>query len=264
MSKSLLIDEKSSGLEFRGPIAIVGGGTVDLAILQALAGRGVVLIGTEGGGDSIGAAGLMPAAIIGDLDSLRERDEWEKKTKVIQIAEQVTTDFQKCLYSTIAPVTLLVGMTGKRLDHSLTALSLVLRYAPTRRLILVDEVDVALAVVGSFNISSSLKERVSIHPLLPIVFRNSSGLRYPLDGLLLEPGGATGTSNEATAATVCIVPEGMTPWLLILGKERLWDLVEAASARSTGNACEAPHTCGRFGVEGQLPVAGPSSQTRPF
>lgn len=214
---------------FDGPMAIVGGGAVDPALLVELAGRGVALVGADGGADAIGDAGLMPAAIIGDLDSLADRTVWEERTRVIHIPEQITTDFQKALYSTSAPVTLALGMTGKRLDHTLAALSAVLQYAPTRRLLLVDEVDVALAVVGSISFAAGPRERVSIHPLLPIRFLHSTGLFYPMDGLLLEPGGLIGTSNEGTGGPVEVVPYDDTPWLLILGKERLWDLMAAQS-----------------------------------
>jgi thiamine pyrophosphokinase len=215
---------------FDGPMAIVGGGAVDPALLAELADRGVVLVGADGGADAIGDAGLVPAAIIGDLDSLRDRAGWEKRTRVIHIPEQITTDFQKAIYSTWAPVTLALGMTGKRLDHTLAALSAVLQYAPSRKLLLVDEVDVALAVVGPISFEAGVSERVSIHPLLPIRFAHSSGLYYPMDGLLLEPGGLIGTSNEGTGGSVEIVPDDDSPWLLILGKERLWDLVVASES----------------------------------
>lgn len=215
-------------LVFGRPLAIVGGGTVDTALLRTLAARGIALVGADGGGDAIGAADLVPDAIIGDLDSLADRAGWEERTRVIHIPEQITTDFQKALYSTSAPVTLALGMTGKRLDHTLAALSAVLQYAPTRKLLLVDEVDVALAVSGSIAFDAAPKERVSIHPLVPIHFHRSSGLFYPMDGLFLEPGGLIGTSNEGTGGRVIIEPEDDTPWLLILGKERLWDLIEEA------------------------------------
>ncbi|WP_332699949.1 thiamine diphosphokinase [Devosia sp.] len=215
---------------FDRPMAIVGGGAVDPALLVELAARGVALVGADGGADAIGDAGLLPAAIIGDLDSLADRSEWEARTRVIHIPEQLTTDFQKSLYSTRAPVTLALGMTGKRLDHTLAALSAVLEYAPTRKLLLVDEVDVALAVVGPIAFEAVERERVSIHPLLPISFSHSTGLFYPMDGLTLEPGGLIGTSNEGTGGRVEVVPVDDTPWLLILGKERLWDLIEASQS----------------------------------
>ncbi|WP_178371391.1 thiamine diphosphokinase [Devosia limi] len=215
---------------FEGPIAIVGGGAVEPQLLAALAARGVALVGADGGGDVIGAAGLVPAAIIGDLDSLADRAGWEARTRVVHLAEQATTDFQKVLYSTRAPVTLALGMTGKRLDHTLAALSAVLEYAPSRRLLLVDEVDVAFAAVGAFAFDAAAGERVSLHPLEPIDFSGSTGLDYPLDGLHLAPGGMLGTSNAAIGGRVEIVPAAASmgvPWLLILDKGRLWDLMAA-------------------------------------
>lgn len=209
-----------------GPLAIVGGGAVDAHLLRELAERGVMLVGADGGGDAIGDAGLLPAAIIGDLDSLRDRAGWEKRTRVIHLREQVTTDFEKALRTTAAPVTLALGMTGKRLDHTLAALSAVLQFAPTRTLLLVDEVDVAMAVVGPIRFTAQKGERVSIHPLVQVRFASSTGLLYPLDGLHLQPGGLLGTSNQADGGTVEITPTDQTPWLLILGKDRLWDLVD--------------------------------------
>ena len=212
-------------LVFSRPLAIVGGGTADPALLRELAARGVALVGADGGADSIAAAGLMPEAIIGDLDSLADPDAWAGRTRILHLDEQITTDFQKALYSTRAPVTLALGMTGRRLDHTLAALSAVRQVAHERRVMLVDEVDLALAISGPFVFESAPGERVSIHPLAPIRFRRSLGLRYPLDALLLEPAGRLGTSNEGTGGTVEIVPEDATPWLLILDRRRLWDLM---------------------------------------
>jgi thiamine pyrophosphokinase len=225
------VQSPSPLLHFDGPLAIVGGGSVDPALLHDLATRGVALVGADGGGDSIGAAGLVPAAIIGDLDSLDDRAQWERRTRVIELDEQLTTDFQKALYSTTAPVTLALGMTGKRLDHTLAALSALLQVGRDRRVILVDEVDAALAVSGSFAFEAKAGERISIHPLLPTPFERSTGLLYPLDGLVLDPAGRLGTSNAALGGAVEIVSADATPWLLILGRERLWDLVEACLER---------------------------------
>src|SRR5690606_23991497 len=190
-----------------------------------LAAHGVILVGADGGGDAIADAGLMPQAIIGDLDSLADPQSWAGRTTLLRIEEQETTEFQKALYSTRAPLTLALGMTGKRLDHTLAALSALHEVAPRRRVILVDEVDMALAVCGPLAFAAAAGERISIHPLAPIGFTRSEGLLYPLDGLVLDPVGRLGTSNAGTGGPVKIVPADATPWLLILGRERLWDLM---------------------------------------
>lgn len=211
---------------FEGPLAIVGGGVVDPALLVELDRRGVALVGADGGGDAIGDAGLVPAAIIGDLDSLSSRTGWEQRTRVIHLAEQETTDFEKALYSTAAPLTLALGMTGKRLDHTLSALNAMQKFAPRRHLLLVDEVDVALAVIGPFSFEAAKGERVSIYPLAEVSFTHSERLLYPLDGLTLAPGGRLGTSNEGLGGRVEIVPADDTPWLLILDKSHLPALID--------------------------------------
>jgi thiamine pyrophosphokinase len=218
---------KTALLNYETPIAIVGGGSVEPALLRELAARNVVLVAADGGADSLDAAGLTPKAIIGDLDSLTDREGWEKRTQVLHIPEQITTDFQKALYTTSAPVTLALGMTGKRLDHTLAALSALHEVATRRRVILVDEVDVALAISGPFAFDAAPKERISVHPFVPIVFERTAGLFYPMNDLLLDPAGRLGTSNEGTGGRVEIVPKDATPYLLILGRERLWDLVDA-------------------------------------
>jgi hypothetical protein len=72
-----------------------------------------------------------------------------------------------------------------------------------------------------------------MHPLEPVRFKRSAGLRYALDGLTLAPGVLTGVSNEGTGGTFTAEPvqaeEGA--WLLILDKSRLWDLVAALGDR---------------------------------
>ena len=248
MQSPLPHDNRAVPLVFDRPLAIVGGGSVDPVLLQELAARHVALVAADGGADIVAAAGLVPEAIIGDLDSLSDRAGWESRTRVIHIAEQITTDFQKALYSTSAPVTLALGMTGKRLDHTLVALSALHEVAHERRVILVDEVDVALSVSGPFSFAAAAGERISVHPLVPIRFLHSAGLQYKLDDLLLDPVGRLGMSNAGTGELVEILPADATPWLLILGRERLWDLVAAAQ----GDEALSP-----LPLEGRVAPLGP-------
>lgn len=222
-------DRTETGLPlvFDGLLVIVGGGAVDVPLLQRLAAEGARLVGADSGGDAIMAAGLVPDAIIGDLDSISDPEGWPEATRVVRIAEQITTDFEKCLYSTQAPVTIALGMTGRRFDHTLSAISAATRFARERRIILSDEHDVALAVSGAFAFRLPRGERVSVYPLAPIDFVRSEGLLYPLDGLHLEQGGLIGTSNQALTESIGIEPEDDTPWLLIVEKSHLPALLEA-------------------------------------
>jgi thiamine pyrophosphokinase len=161
-----------------------------------------------------------------DLDSLAVPTGWAGRTRLIRIAEQQTTDFEKVLYSTRAPVTVALGMTGGRFDHTLAALDVVARHARERHIVLVDATDLAFAARGAVRLALEPGERVSVHPLGRVRFARSEGLLYPLDGLEFAPGEGTGTSNAATEDAVVIEPEpGQGPWLLILRREHLGQVI---------------------------------------
>ncbi len=214
---------------FEDLLVVVGGGQVDPALMSELYASGGHLVAADGGADQIVAAGLKPEMIIGDFDSLKDPFGWLGKTRLMQIKEQETTDFEKVLYSTRAPLTVALGMTGRRFDHTLAALDVVTRYATRRKLILVDEEDVAVALTEAFSFTVAPAERVSIHPLAPVNFWRSDGLKYPLDAVKLAPGLRTGTSNEALDGPFTIVPEeGIhAPYLLILPRHHLMGLIDA-------------------------------------
>lgn len=219
-------------LRFDGFLVIVGGGAVDYELLRELYVAGGHLVGADGGADHIVAAGLVPEAIIGDLDSLSAPDAWLGRTYLVRLPEQETTDFEKALYSTEAPLTIAMGMTGGRFDHTLAALDAVSKHAIDRTIILVDAVDIAMALTGPIAFSVPPGERVSVYPLAPIRFRRSTGLVYPLDGLRLAQGERIGTSNAAIGGPFRIEPEGRKkPWLLILDRRHLFGLAAAAASR---------------------------------
>ncbi|MDC9825191.1 thiamine diphosphokinase [Devosia sp. ZB163] len=208
-------------------LVVVGGGTVDNDLIQELYASGGHLVGADGGADQIVAAGLKPELIVGDFDSLKNPHSWLGKTRLMQISEQMTTDFEKALYSTRAPVTVALGMTGRRFDHTLAALDAVAKYAHRRRIVLVDEQDIALGLTETFSFKVEPGERVSLHPLMPVTFWRSDGLKYPLDAVKLAPGVRTGTSNEALSGPFTVVPEeGVhAPYLLILPRKYLASLI---------------------------------------
>lgn len=215
-------------LSFDRLLVIVGGGSFDLTLLASLSAGGAALVGADGGGDAIAEAGLIPDAIVGDFDSLADPDDWEPETRLVHIAEQETTDFEKALYSTRAPLTLALGMTGKRFDHTLAALSAVTRFGADRRIMLRDEYDLALSLSGTFSFYAEKGERVSIHPLASVRFARSKGLLYPLDGLTLAPGERIGTSNQALGGEISIEaePESRGPWLIILDGKHLNRMID--------------------------------------
>lgn len=216
-------DLRKTFLDVNGLLVIVGGGVVDLALLKQLHEQGATVIGADGGANVFAELGIVPAAIIGDMDSLKNRADWETKTQVLEIFEQETTDFEKCLYSVMAPQTICLGMSGKRLDHTLAALDIMLAYSDARELVMVSETDLILVANGYFAFEVEQGARVSVHTIWPVLFAASKGLEYPLDGLELAPGKRLGTSNRAVGGVFEVLPEGgqIAPYLVIVEKKYL-------------------------------------------
>ncbi|MGI9393669.1 MAG: thiamine diphosphokinase [Boseongicola sp.] len=154
------------------------------------------LVAADGGADFALAVGLRPIAVIGDLDSLSDVAKAEiDPSCIIQVSEQDTTDFEKCLARIDAPFALAVGFSSGRLDHTLAAISALVGNGgpPT---VLVGEDDIAFAVPYRIEIDLSPGTRVSLFPLAEVT-GSSSGLAWPIDGLQFRPDGRIGTSNHA-------------------------------------------------------------------
>ncbi|WP_424983746.1 thiamine diphosphokinase [Maritalea sp. S77] len=215
-------------LSFDTPIVILGGGFVDVAALLDLAARGYPVIAADGAAAVALAANVPLAAIIGDMDSYVDDPNLPTSTLVVELSEQITTDFEKCLYKTDAPLYICLGMIGKRFDHSLAALHAAQKYGRRKNMILMDETDVIAVVSGTVSFEVPPETRISVYPLSPIKMASSEGLYYPLDDLTLAQGELIGTSNCANDTQVKIVPavEQNAPYLLILPNKHLNALIE--------------------------------------
>jgi thiamine pyrophosphokinase len=211
------------------PALLVGGASFDARLAEKLVGRGFALIAADGAADELALVGLTPEFIIGDMDSIADAGAFAGRSRVIRLEEQETTDLEKCLYATQAPLYVGLGLTGQRFDHTLAALHAATKYVRDKKLILVDTHDIAVALSGRFAFEAAAGERVSIYPLAPIRFAASKGLAYPLDGLELAPGVRIGTSNMAIGegpVEIEPVPGADAPWLLIVANSNLDQMIE--------------------------------------
>jgi thiamine pyrophosphokinase len=158
----------------------------------------------DGGANVAHALGLRPDIIVGDFDSISREAESAFTSQGVELRRmlrQDDTDFEKALIllreQGVRRVVVL-GVTGKLLDHTLGNISILHRYLPLMRLVLFDphyRIDV-LREGGSFR--SRAGDRVSIVPLPVAAHVSYSGLRYPLDGETLTFGDREGTCNEAS------------------------------------------------------------------
>ena len=185
-------------LRFDRPVTLVGGGALDGAMLAEARALAPGLVAADGAADWLLGQGIRPDAVIGDMDSIRSPDRMPEATRVVHLAEQDSTDFEKCLYATEAPFYLAVGFTGRRVDHMLAVFNAMLRLADKRVVLLGEEEVMALAPPGRvLALCTGAGARVSIFPLAEVTGIRSVGLEWPVAGLTMAPGGRIGTSNRA-------------------------------------------------------------------
>lgn len=199
------------------PVTLIGGGdvlAVDAAAAVALA---PVVMAADGGADTALALGLMPDAVVGDFDSIGDAARAAiPAERLHRIAEQDSTDFDKCLRNIDAPFVLALGFAAPRMDHALAVLSTLCR-RPHPSCVVVGAADVVFAAPSRLALDLPAGARLSLMPFGRVT-GTSEGLRWPIDGVELAPAERVGTSNEVTGP-VRLALDG--PCLVILPKEHL-------------------------------------------
>ena len=224
------MNKKSDTLEYDRPVILVGPADVDFDLFQMMSDNGYAIIAADGGANRLFNNNIMPDAIIGDLDSLENRENFGSDTKIIHFKEQETTDFEKCLYCVNAPVFLAMGFTGRRLDHTLANTNTITKFHKTKNVLLIASDDVSFVCHGIFSSPVATQITVSVFPLMPIRFSHSEGLMFELDDLNMEIGQFAGTSNHTIGHEYSIIPTHAhkdTPYLVTLSGEKLYELVNS-------------------------------------
>jgi len=186
------------------PLTLVGGGPVDPDQLDAALALAPEAVAADGGGDVRLPGGLRFRAVIGDMDSLADPERLRAAGVPLHpIAEQDSTDLEKCLRSVAAPLLIGLGFLGGRIDHHLAAMTALVRFAG-KPVVLVGGDDLCFLCPPDFAMCLPPRTRVSLYPMGPVTGLVSEGLRWPVAGLKFDPMGRIGTSNEATGGPVRI------------------------------------------------------------
>lgn len=218
---------KPGFVAFREKVTLVGGGELSRASVSECITYAPNLVACDGAAARVLDWGLVPDRVVGDLDSLDDatRARLDPAT-VLEIPEQESTDFEKALRSTEAPLILGAGFMGGRLDHELACYNALVRY-PERRCILVGEEDICFHAPANLALALPEGMRVSLFPMAEVTV-TAAGLEWPLDALTLAPWGRVGTSNRAIAERVEIASD-RAGLLVILPRAALGAAVEAMS-----------------------------------
>lgn len=194
------------------PVTLIGGADVaDDALDRALR-RAPVVVAADGGADAALARGLIPQAVIGDFDSISADARAALPAATLhRVAEQDSTDFDKCLGRIAAPLVIGVGFSGARLDHQMAVCNALVRRAGQRCILLGDD-DLVFLAPPSLCLPLTPGCRVSLFPMAAVE-GVSDGLHWPIGGLVLSPDGMVGTSNRATGPVQLTVT---APKLLVI------------------------------------------------
>jgi thiamine pyrophosphokinase len=142
-----------------------------------------VIVCCDGSAESLLDKGMIPDAIVGDMDSLSD-DLAERFADRIFIDEnQETNDLTKAVswchesgYDDIV----IVGATGKREDHTIGNISLLAEYSEYVNVKMVTDTGIFLPFHKSCKVESFPGQQVSVFSINPETEITSAGLRFPL------------------------------------------------------------------------------------
>jgi thiamine pyrophosphokinase len=167
------------------------------------------IICADGGANSAYKLGIKPNFIIGDFDSISTKtiNHFKNVVKFIRYARQNDTDVEKCLKFAIKnnyKETVLLGVTGDRLDHTICNLGIVKKFYKKIKINLVAENSFLIATNNLIKLKSIIGETISIYGFDNKTKITSIGLKYKLKNTALPFGVKESTSNVSTNEDVNI------------------------------------------------------------
>lgn len=172
--------------------------------------RNMVIISCDGASEFLRKNKVTPNYIIGDLDSITPKTLTYYKTKKVAIKKAVNqdkNDFEKALdlamqkkFKNIS----IIGLTGKRFDHSINNISILKRYSRKANIRVYDENFVMMIISKAAELHCKVGDVVSLIPLPEAKGITTHGLKYPLRNGSLVFGKREGALNQAVEENVKI------------------------------------------------------------
>lgn len=175
-------------------------------LLSPLLKKKPLIVCADGGANKVRPFGIIPDAIIGDLDSITQKTRlYFSSVPIIRMTDQNSTDLEKVLeYLLVNSVTsaTIVGATGDRPDHTMSNFSILLKYHRKIALQFFDERCTVEVVQKKVRFTAEIGQQISLVPMGRCGGITTKGLKYPLKNETLELGVREGSSNEASASSV--------------------------------------------------------------
>ncbi len=193
---------------------IIANGTIrDYDFSKKIAEEADFIICADGGAKHLIRMGIMPDLVIGDLDSIQERDRAFFLGRGVEFrkfpARKDETDTELAVETAIAEgpdEIVLLGTSGTRLDHTLASaflLKKILDAGIEGRM--VDEHNTLHLIDRRIDLSGKIGDNLSIIPLsLTAEGICLHGVEYPLDKAVIALGSSLGISNRFSQEKVSI------------------------------------------------------------
>ena len=184
------------------PALLIANGDVDVDLLNELLEWSPFVLCCDGAAHFIHSLGIKIDGIIGDFDSVEGLDEIiqaQQPVKVMHLPDQNSTDLEKGIEYLINDGHFnvnILGATGKRTDHSLNNLSSICKYSHQIGIIIYDKHGKISVIKSGFSKWYTAGHKLSLLPIGKCTDFRTSNLKYPIDGLSLELGIQTSSSNQ--------------------------------------------------------------------
>lgn len=173
------------------------------------------VICADGASNELRLRGVRPDVIIGDFDSISAEtlSYFQDQVEVVHKPSQYATDLEKALQHAVdagAEEIIVTGVSGKRLDHSLTNWNILHKFAARTTLHVFDHHGWGTFLVTdreprALRLSTARGKTVSLLAFGTANGISTKGLLYPLQDETLAWGVRDGQSNQASDDVVEIV-----------------------------------------------------------
>ncbi len=143
----------------------------------------------DGSAETLINAGMIPEAIVGDMDSLKKGIAKRFSDRIYRDKDQDINDLTKAVHWCIKRDfrdLVILGATGKREDHTIGNISLLAEYVKDADIIMITDTGILRPFLESCKVPSFPGQQVSIFSIDPDTVLNSKGLKYPLKNRKLK------------------------------------------------------------------------------
>ena len=164
------------------------------------------IICCDGAANTLYKNAIEPTVVIGDLDSINPEIKQVFSDRLVYDFDENTNDQTKAVQWAVSQGLqdiVILGATGKREDHTLGNISLLLSYAEKLSVCMVTDYGIFTPIFSTTTFQSFKGQQVSIFSLVQNQAVSSEQLKYPLNNIILQSWWE-GTLNESIGAEFII------------------------------------------------------------